>query len=117
PDPMLPGNGPPARRISAFRSGRRCNACRTSCASVRFAAQWKAMKRFLLLLLAVFAGTVSAEGLRIGVVLPFSSPEGAALQQLLTGLQRTIRLQASPALRDLTFIERDDRGSPERSAA
>lgn len=75
------------------------------------------MKRFLLLLLAVFAGTVSAEGLKIGLVLPFSSPEGAALQQLLSGLQRTIRLQPSPALRDLTFIERDDRGSPERSAA
>lgn len=74
------------------------------------------MKRLLVLLLAVLAGFASAADLKIGIVLPFSSPESAALEQLLTGLKRSIRLQASPALQGFEFIERDDRGSPQRSA-
>lgn len=77
----------------------------------------KHMKRFLLLVFFLAAaGSVSAQDLTVGVILPFSTAEGAAFEQVLSGMQRNVRLHSSPALGDLTVLERDDRGSPERAA-
>lgn len=75
------------------------------------------MKRVLSLLLFTVFLTASAQELRIGVILPFSGAQGAEWQQVISGVERSIRLHTSPVMRNVDIITADDGGSPQRAVA
>lgn len=66
------------------------------------------LRLFLLLNLVALS---HAQELKVGIVLPFSGPSGAEFSSMIAGVERGIRLQASPVLRNVSLIMRDDAGS------
>ncbi len=75
------------------------------------------MKRLLTLLLFALTFTATAQELRIGVVLPFSGSSGTEWQQVISGVERSIRLHPSPVMRNVEIFSVDDGGSPATAAA
>src|SRR5690625_1104467 len=75
------------------------------------------MKRLHSLLLLMLLMTAGAQELRIGVILPFTSKSGNEWRQVITGVERSINLHASPVMRNVRIITADDGGSPARAVS
>ncbi len=75
------------------------------------------MKRLLAILLLSLLALAGAQELRVGIVLPFSSQTGPEFSRVVSGVERSIGLQASQVLRSVSLLQRDDGGSPAGAAA